>query len=281
MKKAHVLIILFVFLTGVESLSGQEKAIHYGGIAMDTDKQIRLERALLTVEYIQITPEETDTLTLTVGPTQSIFWDPGFKTALNDWKKTNASVLKKGYKLKFGVKEKDVLRAETDAVCLGRMNQGNPVQLYKNRSDSSATAYLSYDLASEGRKYLKTMVDIGNLWSWELGTETDTILNYVCCSARSGSYIAWFALSVPVNEGPGLFCGLPGLILRVEKDNEGVVYEALSLQTETNAFIAQDDSLFDKVSCEHFRDAVHRAMNTSLGTWMGEQTIYWTHDTKQ
>ena len=56
-------------------------------------------------------------------------------------------------------------------------------------------------------------------FDWEIGFETDTILNLVCHKATTNyggrNYIAWFTPEIPISDGPYVFKGLPGLILRV------------------------------------------------------------------
>lgn len=285
MKNLSVLV-LIILLPLLRSYSSwcQVNPHYYGGIAINPDDQIKMERALFTVEYKYYPTEDgcegVDTLTLAVGVTQSVFLDAGFKAMLLDWKKKNSSVINKGYQLKFRVKEDEVIMSERDAVCLGKVDHGNPVQLYKDRKDSVATAYLIYDIASEGRRYYKTTMSLREMWDWEIGNDTDMVMNYVCSRAHSNGYTCWFTMAIPVGDGPGVFCGLPGLVLRVEKEGKGVVYEAMSIQNEPDAFIVKDDVSYDETGREQFDKAVHKARNTRLGTWMGEHTIYWTHDNK-
>ena len=54
--------------------------------------------------------------------------------------------------------------------------------------------------------------------NWQVGSETKTIADYQCqkatCSFRGRNYTAWFALDIPISQGPWKFGGLPGLILK-------------------------------------------------------------------
>ncbi len=54
---------------------------------------------------------------------------------------------------------------------------------------------------------------------WEISNEIDTIMGIPVVKAVTNyggrTYIAWFAPSIPINDGPYVFMGLPGLILRV------------------------------------------------------------------
>lgn len=68
-------------------------------------------------------------------------------------------------------------------------------------------------------------------WSWQLspGLERD-YLGYRVMKATSstvqGDVDAWFTPEIPVPAGPGLFHGLPGIILMVTNNDTGEVYAA-------------------------------------------------------
>lgn len=64
---------------------------------------------------------------------------------------------------------------------------------------------------------------------WELADETKEILGYVCRKAVSEkNIVAWYATDLPVNAGPSVFHGLPGLILSIE--NKSLIIEAQSIE---------------------------------------------------
>ena len=59
-----------------------------------------------------------------------------------------------------------------------------------------------------------------NLQEWDLQEDsTKTILGHECqkatCKFRGREWTAWFALDVPISDGPWKFSGLPGLIMEV------------------------------------------------------------------
>ena len=58
------------------------------------------------------------------------------------------------------------------------------------------------------------------------------------------NYNAWFTVDIPRNDGPWLFSGLPGLILRIQ-DTEGVFqFTAVGLeQLKTPMTLAVDESV--------------------------------------
>lgn len=65
---------------------------------------------------------------------------------------------------------------------------------------------------------------------WKLENETKEIAGYVCQKAVSGKGVtAWYSTDLPINAGPSVFHGLPGLILRIE--NDPLTIEAQSVET--------------------------------------------------
>ncbi len=59
-----------------------------------------------------------------------------------------------------------------------------------------------------------------NMQEWNLQEDsTKTILGYECqkatCKFRGREWTAWFALDIPISDGPWKFSGLPGLIMEV------------------------------------------------------------------
>ena len=69
---------------------------------------------------------------------------------------------------------------------------------------------------------------------WIILEDTMTILNYSCqkavCSFRGRDWVAWFAPSIPVSEGPLKFQGLPGLIMKIDDTLSHYCFELEGLQ---------------------------------------------------
>lgn len=61
--------------------------------------------------------------------------------------------------------------------------------------------------------------DVLNAQEWQITTEEKNILGYTCqranCNFRGRYWTAWFAVDIPVSDGPWKFSGLPGLIMEV------------------------------------------------------------------
>jgi GLPGLI family protein len=58
-----------------------------------------------------------------------------------------------------------------------------------------------------------------NNLKWVIGSETDSIAGYACTKATTAfggrEYVAWFTSEIPISDGPYLFTGLPGLIVKI------------------------------------------------------------------
>jgi GLPGLI family protein len=105
---------------------------------------------------------------------------------------------------------------------------GTSEKIYKNRM----TGQLSIVNRISNNDYL-CEDPLGTL-SWEITSDTATVLNYNCQKAklhfRGRDYEAWFAPEIPVNDGPWKFISLPGLILKVKDIKELVVFDCIGLQ---------------------------------------------------
>ncbi|MCY4158853.1 MAG: GLPGLI family protein [Bacteroidetes bacterium] len=99
--------------------------------------------------------------------------------------------------------------------------------------DSTYIGYAEGRL-TESRKFYQRhflVEDTLPSWSWKLEPGSERVyLGYRVMKATSeselGSIEAWFTADIPVQAGPGLFHGLPGLILMVTNVNSGEVYAA-------------------------------------------------------
>ncbi|HMN90873.1 MAG TPA: GLPGLI family protein [Saprospiraceae bacterium] len=80
--------------------------------------------------------------------------------------------------------------------------------------------------------------------AWELTGETDTILGLSCMQAVTNyggrRYYAWFTLEVPINDGPYVFQGLPGLILRIVDDKGWYTFTATNITTDKSQVVIRN-----------------------------------------
>ena len=69
---------------------------------------------------------------------------------------------------------------------------------------------------------------------WRILEDTLTINSYLCqkamCHFRGRDYIAWFAIDIPINNGPWKFGGLPGLILKVYDSQRLYTFECIKVE---------------------------------------------------
>jgi GLPGLI family protein len=116
--------------------------------------------------------------------------------------------------------------------------QSSNIKVIKT-GDDGKSAILYKDLSNKA--YLKSTSLMGKdflikdslpTYDWELVSETKTIGNYVCKKATTvyndQEITAWYALSIPLSDGPGEYYGLPGLIL--ELTDGTTTYNALSVK---------------------------------------------------
>ena len=81
--------------------------------------------------------------------------------------------------------------------------------------------------------------------NWQISNETQTIVGYQCqkatCSFRGRNYTAWFTVDIPLSYGPWKFCGLPGLILKVQDDTKEYVFECVGIEQQKRPIILLDN----------------------------------------
>lgn len=88
---------------------------------------------------------------------------------------------------------------------------------------------------------------------WKILSDTATILGLVCQAAETyyggRRYIAWFTPEIPLSDGPYVFAGLPGLIVKVSDDRGwyNFLMTAVTLRKQTRFW---SDQLFSSYSQE-------------------------------
>ena len=69
-------------------------------------------------------------------------------------------------------------------------------------------------------------------YQWNVSTESKEIMGLQAYKATIGDSItAWFCPTIPVQDGPGLYCGLPGLILDLEDGQ--TIYSCTAINTNS------------------------------------------------
>jgi GLPGLI family protein len=73
---------------------------------------------------------------------------------------------------------------------------------------------------------------------WIISTATASIAGYACQRATTSFagriFEAWFTREIPISDGPYKFCGLPGLIVKVNDTRKQYVFELTQLRKSVN-----------------------------------------------
>lgn len=96
--------------------------------------------------------------------------------------------------------------------------------------------------------------------AWKLTNKMTKVQGYTCMSAElktgDDTFNAWFTPEIPISTGPGIFYGLPGLILVVEKNGEtAFMATSIDLILPTEDVLSKPDR-GKKVTQEKFDEIV-------------------------
>lgn len=93
---------------------------------------------------------------------------------------------------------------------------------------------------------------------WLLEDGTKEILGYICKRAsakfRGRKYTAWYAKDIPINNGPYIFEGLPGLIMEIEDSKNHYHFTAIAIDKKINKIYIRNEKHILHVSREQFRN---------------------------
>lgn len=124
--------------------------------------------------------------------------------------------------------------------------------------------------------------------TWEIATDTISIKGYLCYKAtttfRGREYIAWFALDIPINDGPWKFYGLPGLILKIQDNEQIFQFDLIGLEKIDNGSHISIDETRKYTDCspEKYNQLKRNALKqvdyfnlqgTNLGLYSGDNRI--------
>jgi GLPGLI family protein len=125
---------------------------------------------------------------------------------------------------------------------------------------------------------------------WQITSEQTEILGYSCIKAvKAGgevqkignatitplNIVAWYCPDIPVNAGPEIYSGLPGLILKLESGDGRQVYTAVSAEPLEPATEIPKPENGEKVSIEEFFTILsgHNAKNREKMEQQGAKVI--------
>lgn len=106
---------------------------------------------------------------------------------------------------------------------------------------------------------------------WDIRSQTDTVCGYFCCRAvthfRGREWSAWYTPEIPVDAGPWKFCGLPGLILRVEDTDGEYTWQCngISQDAEPIAYYNVTEQRLPKKQWFRYMRMLHEAPLEALG----------------
>lgn len=128
------------------------------------------------------------------------------------------------------------------------------VSVYKNLADMSVTELK--DLL--GRTYSITR-QLPH-YQWEVCQEQKEIMGVQTYKATMGDSItAWFCPTIPVQDGPGLYCGLPGLILDLE--DKHTIYTCTAINTNSAMEVGKPKKA-KEMTAEEFETFRERAIES-------------------
>lgn len=151
---------------------------------------------------------------------------------------------------------------------LARLKMGS---LQRNDHETLLGAYVNQDdgTITESMDFMgRTFIIRGDqpAYAWKLSEDQSEFLGYMVQKATaeldSSTVEAWFTPEIPVSAGPGLFGGLPGMILVVVSVDDGrLAYSATEVHLdglEEGAIIAPDEGR--KVSREEYERIVEEKL---------------------
>lgn len=111
-------------------------------------------------------------------------------------------------------------------------------------------------------------------FNWKLlENKTKTILGYQCFSAttsfRGRNYTAWFTKDLPINNGPYIFQGLPGLILEIYDDENNFSFSAIGMDKKPKSIYWRTEKRIIKTSRSKFKE-VQQTYHDKPGLFHGK-----------
>lgn len=132
---------------------------------------------------------------------------------------------------------------------------GSDVCVYKNQKSKEI---ISQEYIMD-KKFLIT--DSMKTSEWVLSDEVKEISNYKCRKAvsKDGTTTVWYCPDIPVNDGPYLFRGLPGLIMQAEHFNKTVTVQELTPINDTDNIIKKPTD-GKKITRNEFEKTIKKKM---------------------
>jgi GLPGLI family protein len=108
---------------------------------------------------------------------------------------------------------------------------------------------------------------------WKIQNDSKKILNYNCKKAvthyRGRDFIAWYTSEIPVNNGPYVFEGLPGIILEIEDSERKYEFVAVGIDKKPIDIYLRNENNILKVTREKFRE-IQKNYHDNPGAFHGK-----------
>ena len=235
------------------SISAQDGAGMLGLVASFAQQPGSKDEGLVRISYEFTQTDEkgrcrTDTMYLDLGLNRSVFYS-------KDKDRRNQLYTERHDKMKwiFGGNsyEKLIARLEKNNTSDIRIpgNDDPTFYIYKDRRLSEVTTVDELDPIPRFRAIFRENLPP---LPWEMQEGKEEILDYLCekatVSFRGRDYTAWYAIRVPIDDGPWKFYGLPGLILDIKSDDGQISFHAIGIERgRKDNLDVPDDSEFEKI----------------------------------
>ena len=119
--------------------------------------------------------------------------------------------------------------------------------IYKSAAAGAATVVQRTPIRGPILQYSEFVV---KALDWVMQNETKQILGYTCkkasCRFRGRTWTAWFALEIPIPDGPWKLCGLPGLILQADDEKGHFSFTCIGIKNEKRPIKMLDKMYYQK-----------------------------------
>ncbi|MGP1446819.1 MAG: GLPGLI family protein [Candidatus Limimorpha sp.] len=122
-----------------------------------------------------------------------------------------------------------------------------PFEIFKNHSEKTVQVF--YRARMKG---IFSYEEKLNEMIWVMVDEHETIAGFFCkkatCSYRGRKWTAWYTTEIPYSEGPWKFCGLPGLILKVEDSKDEYAFCCINIKRICKPIMVMQSYFYEKSS---------------------------------
>ena len=250
MKVKLFILLCFLFVLGNQAVVAQERTVEpeVGEPAVLRMVYTFTQQAVKDRESVYI----ADTMALEVGMNGSVYYD---------WNKNRRDSLAAvrftepvNHKMTVSVDENALqsrLEAQKQVYDVLDASKGQSYRIYKKRDKGEIVTIDEGPLEGFGTTTYFQLTENIPPQAGTMTGDTSTVLNYLCQKAsatfRGRTYVTWFTLDIPINDGPWKFYGLPGMILKVQDTEGQFCWEVIGLQNVRDEILIPTDR--KKIPC--------------------------------